>query len=149
MEVGHREAALVRAAREGWGGRTGALGAGDSTGAGGATLGDGTRNTFLGSTLAKARTKAIATSETREGKATILGERASSEVSPAEALDLVGITLVRRSARAGVIFLGAPVRSGGLARGQKREKHKSRSDLHTGRISATSDGKVGRERKIE
>lgn len=46
-------------------------------------------------TLAKARTKAIAASETREGEAAILGEGASSEVSPAETLALVVITLVR------------------------------------------------------
>lgn len=60
-------------------------------------------------TLAKARTKSIAASETREGEATILGERASSEVSPAEALALVLVTLVRRSTRGGVVFLGPPV----------------------------------------
>jgi hypothetical protein len=88
------------------------LGAGTSPGARGATFGDGTGDTFLGlesssvpadereacityTTLAEARTKSIAASETREREATILGERASSEVSPAEALALVLVTLVR------------------------------------------------------
>lgn len=91
-----------------------------------ATFGDGAGNAFLGleslsvfadereacipyTTLAKARTKSITASETREGEATILGERASSEVSPAEALALVLVTLVRRSTRTGVVFVGSPV----------------------------------------
>lgn len=60
-------------------------------------------------TLSEAGTKAIAASETREGEATIVGERARSEVRPAETLVLVVITLVRRSTWAGVEFVGAPV----------------------------------------
>jgi hypothetical protein len=172
----------MRVAGKRWSGRTGALGARDR----GATLGDGTGDTFLGlwpwsvcvderepcvtyTTLAKAGTEAIAASETREGEATIVGERARSEVRPAETLVLVVITLVGRSTRAGVEFVGAPVlnvfesgiyinsvrvgvesyRSGSLARSQKREKRNSRSDLHSGRRSATSDGEVGRQGKIE
>lgn len=60
-------------------------------------------------TLAKAGAKAIPASETREGEATVFGERTRSKVRPAESFMLVVVTLVGRSTRAGIAFLGAPV----------------------------------------
>lgn len=122
VEVGYREAALVCAARE-RGSRGARLPrAGDR----GTALRNVTRDTFLGllvssvyahetnvcvtyATLAKAGAKAISASETREGEATVFGERTRSKVRPAESLMLVVITLVGRSTRAGIAFLRAPV----------------------------------------
>jgi len=147
VEVGHGETTLLRAAGERRSRRTGAAGArararakaivgararaiaGARAGGAGRSLGDSTRDTLLGTTLAKAGAKAVATGETRELEATIAGERTSSEISPAETLLLVIVTLVGGSTRAGVAFLRTPVRSSGLNRGQKREERERRK-LH-------------------